>query len=201
MKYGFLYIITILLYSCCFTNNESSTKQNNSVYASKNNSILIRDTIWSKIKGDFNGDGVMESAFLVCPNTSDLTVKYSVEKENHSNSYVSFSNSKIPHIPVQNCIGGIIANEKDLNNDGSDEIGILPYWWTSDWMEYFVYCLNKNAWQQLVNPISVKGSMYDEGIDVIKKHPAKFGQVIIQYSTSNDSGEWIVKEKIERINH
>ena len=93
-----------------------------------------------------------------------------------------FSNDKIPPIKLENCIGGTPVNEGDLNNDGADEIGILPEWWTSCWRDYHVYTFRNNEWKYVVAPFATHCNQWEEGVDAIKKDDSKQGYVIINYS-------------------
>ena len=96
--------------------------------------------------------------------------------------YLMFSNDKIPPIKLENCIGGTPVNEGDLNNDGADEIGILPEWWTSCWRDYHVYTFRNNEWKYVVAPFATHCNQWEEGVDAIKKDDSKQGYVIINYS-------------------
>lgn len=102
--------------------------------------------------------------------------------------YIQFSDPAIPAIKLENCIGGTPVNEGDLNNDGFDEIGILPSWWTSCWHEYKVYTYKNGQWQYLVDPITTHCDQWEEGVDAISKDKSKPGYVTIRYSEFTDEG-------------
>jgi hypothetical protein len=79
------------------------------------------------IKGDFNGDGILDYMWLVKPKMDD---------DGNSCigdciSYIKFSDQNIPSIKVEDCIHGTPSNEGDLNKNGGDEIGLLPGWFQS----------------------------------------------------------------------
>lgn len=135
------------------------------------------------VAGDFNSDGAPEMMWLEAPkfpkNQNDENFG---ECEGDCICYIKFSDENIPPILVKTCIGGYPVNEGDLNNDGSDEIGILPDWWTSYWKGYFVYTLKNGQWEYLVEPVSTHFSQWREGVDAITKDPNNPGYVIINYS-------------------
>lgn len=67
------------------------------------------------VKGDFNGDGILDSMWLspykIVPNKNDCLSKFT--------RYINFSDPTIPPIKVENCIGGIPTNLGDLNKNGT----------------------------------------------------------------------------------
>lgn len=151
---------------------------NNNLENKKESSIPAEAVI-----GDFDGDSITEYVWLVPP-------KFPKE-QNEDNfgdcdglceCYLMFSNDKIPPIKLENCIGGTPVNEGDLNNDGADEIGILPEWWTSCWRDYHVYTFRNNEWKYVVAPFATHCNQWEEGVDAIKKDDSKQGYVIINYS-------------------
>ena len=58
---------------------------------------------------------------------------------------IYFSDNKIKPIIIKNAKNGDIYNLKDLNNDGSDEIGFYPNWCTSCWHPFYVYTFKNNV--------------------------------------------------------
>ena len=142
------------------------------------------DTIRFEI-GDFNGDGKIDTAFLLPPKTK----KYSEFGEciGNCDCKIYFSDRTIPVINIKSCIGGQPVNEGDLNEDGADEIGILPNWWTSCWRAYYVYTLRNNRWRFAIEPISTHCQQWEEGVDAIQKDSSKKGYAIIKYSVIDNS--------------
>jgi ketosteroid isomerase-like protein len=139
------------------------------------------------ISGDYNSDGALEYMWLIKPKFPDNQNENSYgECVGDCNCTIEFSNKKIPPIELEMCIGGYPVNEGDLNDDGSDEIGILPDWWTSYWKAYFVYTLKNGKWEYLVEPISTYYNQWQEGVDVINKTPNKEGYVTINYSEMDE---------------
>jgi hypothetical protein len=93
-----------------------------------------------------------------------------------------FSDSSIPSIKIKMCIGGNPTNLGDLNENGTDEIGLLPDWCTSCWRSYNVYTLENDKWIFAVDPIITHCNQWEEGIKPIEIDPDKAGNVLIRYS-------------------
>ena len=97
-------------------------------------------------------------------------------------SYIEFSDTKIPSIKVENCIGGVPTNLGDLNNNGTDEIGLLPEWFSSNWCAYYVWSYIRGKWVEAVPPFSTYTSQWEKGVIPIEVDKIKKGNVIIRYS-------------------
>lgn len=140
------------------------------------------------IRGDFNGDGKIDSMCLIPPKIVDA------EKDclGSCTSYIKFSDPKIPSIKVENCIGGVPTNLGDLNQNGTDEIGLLPEWFSSYWSAYFVWTYINGKWVQAVPPFSTHTNQWNKGVKPIEVDKNKAGNVIIRYSEL--SGEDIVNK-------
>jgi len=134
------------------------------------------------VKGDYDGDGTMEYMWLVKPEINEENM----DCNGDCFCYIKFSGNKIPSIKVEGCIDGSPVNEGDLNKNGTDEVGMVPDWFTSCWHSYHVWTFIKGKWIDAVKPFSVYiCNEEDEGkpIEIDKK---KEGYVIIRY---NDMGE------------
>jgi hypothetical protein len=129
-------------------------------------------------EGDFNGDGVKEYVWLVPP-TLDSS---GTDCVGDCNSILQFSNPSIPPITVEKCIDGIPVNHGDLNEDKSDEIGLLPQWFTSCWSGYHVYTLKAGKWIHAVPDFSTHCNQWEAEVVPIEKDAAHPGHVIIRYS-------------------
>lgn len=129
------------------------------------------------IKGDFNGDGVPDYAWLVPPKDSECA-----DCSGNCTSYIKFSDNTIPSIKVEMCIDGTPANLGDLNKNKTDEIGLLPGWCTSCWRAYNVYTLKNNKWIFAVDPFSTHCNQWEEGVKPIEIDLNKKGNVLIRYS-------------------
>jgi formylglycine-generating enzyme required for sulfatase activity/predicted Ser/Thr protein kinase len=136
------------------------------------------------IKGDFNGDGELESMWLAAP----VIKQNDMDCVGECVSYIRFSNSLIPEIRLKTCIGGSPVNEGDLDGDGCDEIGVLPAWFTSCWRNYRVFTFKDGRWRDAVEPIVTHCDQWEAGLKPIEADPSKIGSVIIRYSDSTDAG-------------
>lgn len=144
------------------------------------------------INGDFNGDGINEYVYIENPTISDDELGICVEK---CDCYLKFSNKNITSIKIENCIEGKPVNEGDLNNDGIDEIGILPLWFSSCWGNYRVYTFKNGKWKYLVDPIATHCNTWTENFKPIEKDPNIDGNVIIRYTEMSEEGGFILKTK------
>lgn len=133
------------------------------------------------IPGDFNGDKQVEFIWLETSNTHDEDVG------DTSSCYMKCSNTSIAPIKVESCIGGNPVNLGDLNNDGADELGLLPDWWTSCWRSYFVYTFRLNKWKLAVKPINTHCIQWDQNLPVIEKDSGHAGYAIVRYSELTDT--------------
>lgn len=142
-------------------------------------------------KGDYNGDGLFEYVHIDNPEFPLVVVPIEEGDDiqdcvGKCDCYLKFSNNNIPSIKLENCIGGKPVSLGDLNNDGTDEIGILPQWWSSCWMSYKVYTLKNGEWKYLVDPIRTHCNSWTENFKIIEKDPNINGNVIIRYNDFND---------------
>jgi hypothetical protein len=126
------------------------------------------------IKGDFNGDGITDYMWLeTISKTEECKIRFS---------------SAISPIIVESCLGGSPVNEGDLNDDGTDEVGLLPIWESSCWKGYFVYTFKNNTWIEALEPISTHCIQWEKNILPIVKDPTRKGYVFINYSELTDEG-------------
>lgn len=190
-----LFILAILLFCSCknINNNGSSTVDEkdekvksdsvtDKTLVKQSENIISKDTI----KGDFNGDGIFEYMWLVTPKIASDGMSCVGD----CTSFIKFSDTKIPSIKVPSCIQGELNNLGDLNNDKSDEIGLLPSWFTSCWKNYNVWTLKNNSWAFAVNPFPTHCKQWEENVIPIEIDHNKKGYVIIHYS--EHTGEDII---------
>jgi hypothetical protein len=142
------------------------------------------------VEGDYNGDGKKEYMWLVAPQTSDS----SMDCIGDCDCFIRFSDSAIPSITVHDCIGGLPTNRHDLNENGTDEIGLLPDWFTSCWHDYCVWTFIKGKWQYAVTPFSTHCEQWDNGIVPIEKDKKHPGKAIIRYMEIGD-GTFKLRQK------
>jgi hypothetical protein len=147
------------------------------------------------VEGDFNGDGVKETVWLVPPKIKGEEG----ECIGDCISYLRFSNPSLAEIAVTDCIGGLPDNLGDLDGDGSDEIGLLPYWFTSCWSEYYVWTFIHGSWKYMVDPIVTHCNLWDEGTKPIVRDSNKLGYVIIHYSEFQET-DIVTRSKSVHIN-
>lgn len=152
----------------------------------------------SAVSGDFNGDGKPEQMWLVPPPVlDDMDCG-----DGNCTSHLRFSDPTLPTIDVPMCIGGWPVNEGDLNQNGSDEIGLLPEWFTSCWQAYYVWTFKNDQWVYAVSPLSTHCIQWEDGVDAISPDPDRPGYAIIRYTyMGGEDMEFSIKSesvKVER---
>jgi hypothetical protein len=143
------------------------------------------------IVGYFNHDNVLDTAWTVPPCDRE-----DWEDCDECVTYICFSDPNIPSIGIKCSIGArILANEGDLNENGTDEIGFVTNWETSDWHPYHVWTLSNGKWIDAVEPISVHHffQIYEENRWPIKKDPKRKGFAIITQTdfSHDEEGNWL----------
>ena len=196
MKFYKLVLLLFILLSSITGCNSVSDKPiiHDTVYVEKKaDSIPVAANLTvpkDATEGDFNGDGVKEYVWLVSPKLK----ADGADCEGECDCYLKFSNPAIPDLKVQQCIGGKPVNHGDLNDDKSDEIGLLRDWFSSCWSGYLVYTLKNGAWVNAVEPFSTHCNQWEAGVIPIEKDKNNPGHAIIRYSeTTEDS--IVVREK------
>ncbi|MBI1307601.1 MAG: hypothetical protein GC181_13445 [Bacteroidetes bacterium] len=150
------------------------------------------------VEGDYDGDGKKEFMWLLEPDFPEPG------KEGESfgecigkcQCQIVFSNSNLKPITVESCIGGSPINEGDLDNNGTDEIGLLPKWWTSCWRSYLVLTKGASSWQNFVEPITTHCDQWEAGVDVIEKSNQHKGYVVVR---SMDMATFKIKEELVKV--
>jgi len=133
--------------------------------------------------GDFNGDGNQEIATIrnitYYNNLDDFSINMEACK-----CVIEFSDESIGTLIIESCIEGAYRNEGDLNDDGRDEIGILPGWISSGCRQYYVYTFRDNDWIQICEPIENSYNMREAGVVLIEKDKKK-GYAVIRQSVDS----------------
>lgn len=138
------------------------------------------------IKGDYNGDGILDYAWLVPPKLDEE----GMDCIGDCFSFIEFSDPEIQRIKVNKCISGTPDNLGDLNRDGTDEIGISPGWFQSCWSNYYVWTFSSNQWVFAVQPFPTHCDQWREGIAPIEIDYNRSNYVTITYSEyTNDAIE------------
>jgi hypothetical protein len=178
-------IFTLLLaFSLCYSCNKKTIIP---ILLEEQTAIIEDDSIpeyFDFVTGDFNGDGVLDSAWVVAPKV----LEDSMDCIGACVSYIRFSDSNLPPIIQENSIGGHVFNEGDLNANGTDEIGFIPEWFTGNWHAYHVWTWVIDKWIYAVDPISVFIPDLDEEHWPIKRDSKKKGYVIITKAGFDDEG-------------
>jgi hypothetical protein len=125
-------------------------------------------------EGDFNGDGITDYMWLeTVDKTEECKIRFS---------------GAIPPIIVPTCLGGSPVNEGDINDDGADDVGLLPVWESSCWKGYFVYTFKENQWVEALEPISTHCIQWEKNILPVIKDSTRKGYVFVNYSELTDDG-------------
>lgn len=142
----------------------------------------------SSIQGDFNGDGVQESAYPSLKNCKD-------DYDNiMCDCFLEFSNPNIKPLYVGECDGGGIGmdllNEGNLNSDGGDKIGLMRHWPTSAWRAYEIFSVNQKPKKIFGMSLFTGGeieSIYQA--DLVKKDLKRKGYVFYRdFNADSDDG-------------
>jgi hypothetical protein len=126
-----------------------------------------------KVEGHFTRKDKIETMWLTPPK---LNAEETGCVGDRCTATINFSDPNIPVIPINGCIGGTPTNLGDLDNDGLDEIGLLPEWFTSCWRDYRVYTFKRGKWIPAVTPFPTHCNQWEENLQPIIKDPAVRGE-------------------------
>ena len=104
--------------------------------------------------GDVNHDGMVDSAIVFSPLINETALYECADDSCMTFVQFNFTDELLMHTGA---IGFIqFWNAGDLNDDGYDELGVIPDWFTSCWSALYVYSHFEDGWK----PIGV-GSVYN----------------------------------------
>lgn len=147
------------------------------------------------VKGNFNGDDKIDLMWLDKPKITNN----GIDCIGNCNSFIQFSDKAIPPILVKDCISGLPDNLGDLNKNGTDEIGLLPGWFSSCWRAYFVWTYLNGNWEFAVEPFMTYCNQWDDNVKPIEIDKNKVGYVIIRYTGLTEEPDFDVKLKSVKI--
>lgn len=192
-----LWVLLILIAACTSQSQEStdtggneatSTALEDSLHASLEPADAPDSAMVSEappfVRGDFDGDGKEETVRLIAPKLTDSM--YVCEGECNCSLKSDAPGTKV--YEIGQCIGGYPANEGDLDGNGTDEIRIIPEWWSSCWMRCIVLTLDNGKWRKLIPSFSVHCVQWEDGTDYISADPENPGTVIVRESVLEDDG-------------
>lgn len=111
----------------------------------------------NEVVGDFNGDGKIEKAWVNCADGEQMEMDEYVEMK------LSFTDKQIETASLGEGLGCSLYNVGDINGDGCDDIGMIPYQMTSAWRGYYVWVSNKGKdWQELTSFTIRPEELWDE---------------------------------------
>ncbi|RYY93429.1 MAG: hypothetical protein EOO11_19740 [Chitinophagaceae bacterium] len=135
------------------------------------------------IRGDFNGDGQPEWAWLVPPAHNSDSMECA---DGACVASIRFSDGGLPPIAVRQCIGGTPDNLGDLYGDGRDVLGLDPDWFTSCWHGYYTWTFRAAGWKPALDTLSTHCIQWDEGKKAVEKIPGRPGWARVRWSESTD---------------
>jgi len=126
------------------------------------------------VKGDFNGDGKEEYGWA---EHDDAGV---------ASCAIAFSDKMLLSIDLgKDLYGARLINEGDLDDNGTDELSVVPYGDAGEWSNCSLYSFVDGKWLEALKPFAV----YGNGGDYIQKDPKQKNAVIItEFSYSEKSG-------------
>jgi len=157
------------------------------------------------ISGDFNGDeeiDTLRELYLSSINNKETNKYYDVDYDSMVSLAVKkkpickivSNNNKIEPLIIKDTITwqlfglAFLKNEGDLDNNGTDEIGLIIDW--ADWSNvnsYLVYTYSDNKWKQIlsfeirdfdISELSKKGFLYKNSKGQIVVHTYELGDKI-----------------------
>jgi hypothetical protein len=141
-----------------------------------------RDTI----VGNFTGKGI-DTLYVI----EETIEEYGVDSIDETKFYLKSNNPEIPRQELYGCpiCQPRLVLEGDLDGNGTDEVGYLHTWVTSQWRVYRIFTLIKGRWRYLIEGEFL---ITDEGFrstdeEVAQPGPQK-GRILIKYGRLTDNG-------------
>ena len=161
--------------------------------ARENNEVF---TTTRQLFGDFNGDGLSDSASVSSPEIISATKTEgqngdSVKCKGGCKSVITFSNKDLKAITIEGAYRSQLENLKDLNSDGADEIGF----WNLKPTTKSLYVFNATNGVLLTEPVVINTSVHKNLslIDVFKKTGPN--KITVTHS-EQVNGKWVLKSEV-----
>ena len=161
--------------------------------ARKSNAIISNNR---QLFGDFNGDGLSDYASVISPEIRSATKTGARNSDaapckGECNSVIIFSNKDLESITIKGAYQSQLENLKDLNNDGTDEIGF----WDIKPTTKSLYVFNALNGKLLSEPIVINTTVHKNLnlIDVFKKTGPN--KITVTFS-AQVNGKWVLKSKV-----
>ena len=146
--------------------------------------------------GDFNGDGLSDYASVVSPeiiatSKANLQNEEDVNCKNACDSRIVFSANDLKPITIDGAYRSQLENLKDLNSDGSDEIGF----WDLKQKSKTLYVFNALTGALICEPIMINTDVHKNLnlIDVFKKTGKR--KITVTRSVQVE-GKWVLQSEV-----
>lgn len=108
-----------------------------------------------------------------------------VKRTDEENTFtIVSSNPNMPTLTVRNTLSVSLVDERDLDGNGTTEVGILDTWHTSACRYYRIYTLHHNQWCYLIPPLYTSLNLRESGVELAEPVGVK-GKIRIRYSDMN----------------
>jgi len=139
------------------------------------------DTDYTKLYGDFNGDGIVDTCISTI---TDIPGKVMKEDDPPNETYVQqtylFSDPKIKHLNFPFDLETNLHLVGDIDGNGNDDLGILYYTGFS-WAVFTIFSYIGNEWTELFHSIESQTVYRYSGIIPYEKDTINPGYVIVRY--------------------
>ncbi len=109
-----------------------------------------------------------------------------------------FDDESIAPAYVSDALDLTLHNLGDLDDDGSDEIGGIPEWWTSVWHAYHVLTFKNGQWMKFIPSPTINLEYYFEHPYVpVEKIKGKKGVVLVRNCDFNDGDVQLSENEVK----